>query len=91
MVLSMSRPIKGVCWAPETNHLAFCTGEKRMYLWSEDGASVCDVPVYYKRDFCVNKLSWSKDGNSILLTDKNEVVLVYPQFEYMEEAEEDKY
>lgn len=30
VVLVMLKPVKSACWAPETNHLAFCTGEKRM-------------------------------------------------------------
>ena len=56
-----------------------------------NGASVCDIPLEGK-EFNVNKIKWNPDGRSILVQDKNNLVIAYPHFTFLQEAEqEDEY
>ena len=41
--------------------LAFTTGTKRLYIWSEDGASVCDLP-FEPHEFKASTVIWAPDG-----------------------------
>ena len=68
--------------------MAACTGTSRLFLWSFEGASVCDVPLENK-DFKILKLKWSANGENILLLDKNRALVAYPQFELLEGQYED--
>ena len=72
--------IKHIEWSPKSNHLAFCTGTGKLFLWSSQGASVCEIPLEIK-DFRVNKIQWANNGNSMLISDKNRFIIIYPQFE----------
>lgn len=82
IILIQLQPIKWAAWSPVSLHLAFCTGTSRLYMWSLEGASVCDVPLESK-DFHVNKIKWSADGQSMLLLDKNNLQVAYPKFELL--------
>lgn len=44
VVLLHLQPIKAISWSPRSLHLAICTGTSRVFLWSEEGASVCEIP-----------------------------------------------
>lgn len=55
-----------------------------------EGASVCDVPVDGD-EFKVMKINWSEDGKSIILSDKNAAIVVYPRFEILETYNEEYY
>jgi len=87
VVLIQFHPIKSVAWSPKTQHLAFSTGTGRIFLWSEEGASVCDIPIE-NRQFNVQKIQWNPEGDSILLGDKGELLMAYPQFEFFDDEEE---
>lgn len=81
--------IKDADWSPRNNLLAFTTGTKMIYLWSDDGASVCDMPFgnFYldENDFSSHKLKWSPDGQCLMITDGgNNLVIAYPQFDELE-------
>lgn len=78
IILIQKQPIKSVSWSPKSLHLAFSTSAARLFLWSLDGASVCDVPTDLSV-FNVNKLGWSSDGQSLLIQDKAQAIVVYAQ------------
>ena len=82
--------VKNLVWNPKTLHLALCTGAPRLFLWSLEGASVCDVPLENK-DFKVMKLKWSPSGDCLLLMDKNRLLVAYPQFELLENPDDEDY
>jgi WD40 repeat protein len=85
VVLIQLQPIKSVSWSPRSLHLVICTGTPRVFLWSEEGASVCEIPFgkcYSEaRDFAVQKVKWSETGQALLLMDKAVLMVAYPQFE----------
>ena len=82
--------VKHIEWSPKSLHLAFCTGSGRLFLWSAQGASVCEVPLESK-DFKVNKIKWSQDGSSLIISDKNRLMIAYPKFELVEAGNENYY
>ena len=82
-LMEQEKPIRSMAWSPKTLHFAFCTGTPRFFLWSEQGASVCDVP-FENTAMNVMKLKWSPDGHSLTLMEKNRAKIAYPQFDYLE-------
>jgi WD40 repeat protein len=88
ILLIQKQPIRAVSWSPKSLHLAFSTGTARLFLWSLDGASVCDVPAD-SAEFHLNKLNWSPDGQCLLIQDKAQAIVVYPQFDYLEGGAEE--
>lgn len=54
-----------------------------------NGASVCDIPLE-GQDFKVSKVSWNPDGRSILIQDKNNLLIAYPHFTFLEEKQQDE-
>ena len=78
------QPVKTLAWCPRNNDLAICTGNGKIFFWSTEGASVCDVP-YEGRNFNVFNMEWSLNGGYLLLFDKSDCLIVYPQTERNEE------
>jgi hypothetical protein len=37
-------PVKSMQFAPMSHHLAICTGQNRIFIWSPKGASICELP-----------------------------------------------
>jgi len=76
--------VKDAEWSPRNQLLAFTTGTKMIYLWSDDGASVCDMP-FDESEFRAQSLKWSPDGQCLMVADDgNNIVVAYPQFEELE-------
>jgi WD40 repeat protein len=80
-VLIQLQPIKSFVWSENSDFLAFSTGTGRVFFWSREGASVCDIP-YEGRAVTVQKIDWSQDARAMILFDKNDVVLAYPPSEF---------
>lgn len=77
-VLVHKHSVKSLGWSPKHTLLATATGNSNLYLWSEEGSSVCDMPF---EDFCAFSVEWSSDGQSLLVEYKNNFVVAYPQLE----------
>lgn len=80
--------VKHAAWNPNRLFLAFCTGNNRVYFWSEEGASVCDI---CDSSFIASKLLWSPNGQCLALFDKvistqSQLLIAYPQFDAMAES-----
>ena len=71
VVLVQFEPITSAAWSPKTTHIAFSTGTERIYLWSNEGASICDVPVEARKGFGVQKVRWNEQGECLLLMDSD--------------------
>lgn len=80
--------IKSLQWSPKSLHLAFCTGAGRIFIWSAEGASVCEVPLESK-DFKVTKVKWTPDGTALVISDKNRFMMAYPKFNLLETTNEE--
>ena len=87
VVLIHLQPVKTFSWSARTNDLAICTGSCKIFFWSMEGASICEVP-YEGRNFNVANLFFSQDGRYLLILDKNECLLVYPPSGELEREEE---
>lgn len=83
-VLIQLQPIKNFTWCDNSEYLLFCTGAPRVFFWSKEGASVCDIPFgkifsldkiqilfsVESKQFGVQKIEWNQDGATALLFDK---------------------
>ena len=83
-VLVHRQSVKSIEWCPSHSVCAIATGNNRLYLWSEDGASLCDLPFgkgYLEREMAVGKLTWSRSGQFLVVKEKGNLVVAYPQFD----------
>lgn len=76
--------VRGFAWSPRKNMLAVTCGGGRVYLWSEEGAGICEVPreehTQPEPPFSVLRLKWNSTGSALLLLDRSSFRLAYPQF-----------
>ena len=76
--------VKSIEWCTSHCVCAISTGNNRLYLWSEEGASLCDLPfgkIYIDRIMTINKLVWSNSGDYLIIKEKANFVVAYPQLE----------
>ena len=74
-VLTQLDAVRALRWHPATNQLAVCTGNAKLYLWTDDGCSVVDVPL---PGLAVQNLRWSgSDGGALVLIDREQCCLCY--------------
>eukprot|EP00697_Spironema_sp_BW2_P004277 gnl/Spiro4/15820_TR8515_c0_g1_i1.p1 gnl/Spiro4/15820_TR8515_c0_g1~~gnl/Spiro4/15820_TR8515_c0_g1_i1.p1 ORF type:complete len:470 (-),score=132.29 gnl/Spiro4/15820_TR8515_c0_g1_i1:102-1448(-) len=71
-------PIRAARWDPTRTRLALCTGNSKVYFWSEVGCSSVDIPPSASANFKVTNIEWNADGNSLLLMDKERFCVCYP-------------
>jgi WD40 repeat protein len=64
-------------FSPKLLNLNISTGDGKIYIWSPQGASICEVPIN-KQNFNVNEINWNPNGKSFVAKDKNGLVFVYP-------------
>jgi len=81
-LLLQLNPIKTFTWSENSEYLVFCTGTNRIFFWSKQGASVCDIP-FENKSFSVSKIDWSKDATTMLLFDKADLVIAYPPADFL--------
>lgn len=86
VVLIHLEPVKSLDWSSKSNHLVISTNKPRIFIWSVNGASVCDIPLE-GQDFNVNKVKWNPDGKSILVLDRSNLLVAYPHFTFLEEQQ----
>lgn len=73
-VMLTLEPVRSVAWDPVQPRLATCSGGKRVYVWSPEGASCVQVPL---PGFLCSKLAWSPRGSSFLLSDRDTFCCAY--------------
>jgi WD40 repeat protein len=83
-VLVHMKSVKTVEWCPVRNICLIGTASGRVYIWSEDGALLCDLPFgngYLEKMFKVESVEWSLDGQYFLAKDRLELVVAYPNLD----------
>jgi hypothetical protein len=83
-VLIHKNSVKFIEWCTTHSVCAIATGNNRIYLWTEEGASLCDLPFgnfYTDRELSINKLTWSPDGQGLIVREKSNFVVAYPQLD----------
>ncbi|EAS04393.2 WD repeat WRAP73-like protein, putative (macronuclear) [Tetrahymena thermophila SB210] len=90
-IILLQNPVKGFLWSHNSNNLIIYAGSNKIYFWSLDGASVCELPQYGKQ-FSVNKVLWNKNSKCLVLIDRRDAIIGYPpiDLEYNEEHEEEQ-
>jgi len=66
-VIKHDSPIRNAKWDPARQRLMLCTGKDKLYMWSQEGCSIVNIPLDH---FKVRSFRWNPSGNSLLLMDK---------------------
>ena len=72
--LCNQKPILSMAWNMCVNQLVFVCGNFKMYIWSSEGASICELPEELA-GFQISKLEWCENGNYIAASDQTKIVL----------------
>ncbi|KAM3131974.1 hypothetical protein pb186bvf_015858 [Paramecium bursaria] len=75
-VLIHLTPVKSFKWSKVQTTLAIATGQSRVLFWNPEQSGICELPFDTK--FNVQKVEWSLDQQSILLCDKNDLIIGFP-------------
>ena len=75
VLLLQSNPVREISWDPLQSRLAICTGNGKLYLWSEAGCVSVSVPV--ETNFTIQKLAWHPTGKSLALVGTTHFCLCY--------------
>jgi WD40 repeat protein len=73
-LLLQTRAVRAMQWCPVSNQLVICTGASKLYLWKPEGASCVHIPL---PSFRATALAWHPDGQSLLLTSRDEFCCAY--------------
>lgn len=74
-IIETTQNINCACWSPTTTKLAICTGNDKIYLWSE--ASILSIENPNDIRFCVTGLRWSKDGKYLILMSRTQMMVCF--------------
>jgi hypothetical protein len=71
--------------------LAIATGQPRVFLWTPNGASICELstndPLGTQTNYIfVIKVKWNPKGNSLVLFDKTNAMIAFPGMDFMSSA-----
>jgi WD40 repeat protein len=69
--------VRCAAWDPKRLRFAACTNNSKLYLWSPEGCSIVDVPLAAGQIFQVRRIEWNREGNCILLMDKQKFCCCY--------------
>lgn len=64
-----------VAWNPKSEKLAICTGNDKLYLWTEESILSIENPNDCR--FCINALRWSPDGKNLILMSKTQMLICF--------------
>jgi len=92
-LLITMNPVRCMRWDPCSYRLAVCCGNDKLYLWSPEAASVVSLPVVppippamatgtnppsaLSLSFSVRNITWLKDGNAMILCDRDSYTVCY--------------
>lgn len=72
--LQLAKEVTAMDWSPVGCSLGVCSKSHFVYLWSNLGASVVQVPL---PDFDAIHLQWSARGRSLILADDAAFCIAY--------------
>lgn len=62
-------------WSPSEARLAMCTGNDKIYLWSEE--SILSIENPNDSRFCITALRWSPNGKYLILMSKTQMLICF--------------
>mmetsp|Transcript_21913 Transcript_21913/g.49417 ORF Transcript_21913/g.49417 Transcript_21913/m.49417 type:complete len:220 (+) Transcript_21913:970-1629(+) len=74
-ILLQQQAIRTAVWHPSLQILALCTNSTRIFLWSPRGCHTAPLPQVH--GFRVCAMSWSPEGNILLLLDRERFCLCF--------------
>ena len=76
--------VKSIKWHPCMNKLFLCTGNNRLFMWSNKGCCVIDLPISF---FSILSLRWNTAGSALMLLDEINSCVCYVDGIYQDENE----
>lgn len=73
-VLFLKSPVKNIQWCPCDDRLIATTGNSNLYVWSEQGSMILQIPHI---QFIARSVVWSPVGDSVVLFGKEKCALAY--------------
>ncbi|CDW74000.1 wd-repeat protein [Stylonychia lemnae] len=96
-VLVHLNPVKHINFGPTTHQLCISTGQARFFSWSPqstacydlngDSGSLSSALV----TFSVQKVKWNPKGNKLILIDKNQAMIAFPGYEFVNYSSQPKF
>jgi len=62
-------------WSPKEAKLAICTGNDKIYLWSEE--SILSIENPNDSRFCITALRWAPNGKYLILMSKTQMLICF--------------
>ena len=74
-VIEQVSDVKCAAWNPKNDKLAICTGNDKLYLWTEESILSIENPNDCR--FCVDALRWSPDGKHLILMSRTQMLICF--------------
>lgn len=82
------KPIKHFSWSPKDHILVILTENNKVYVLTLNDASVCPIITDSSINLSLSKVSWSDDGKSLLVGDRNHMFMACPSLSEDNQEEE---
>ena len=74
-IIETTQNISCASWSPTQTKLALCTGNDKIYIWTE--ASILSIENPNDCRFSVTGLRWSRDGKYLILMSKTQMMICF--------------
>ncbi len=86
-VIIQQKPIKNFQWSPTEHILLIVTENSKLYSFTLTNVYVVELVTDINYNICVSKITWNSDGKSFVVSDKNYMIIGYPEInEHNEEV-----
>jgi WD40 repeat protein len=78
-VIIQQKPIKNFQWSPTEHILLIVTENSKLYTFTLTNVYVVELVTDVNYNLGVGKITWNSDGKSFVVSDKNYMVIGYPE------------
>ena len=78
-VIIQQKPIKNFVWSPSEHILLIVTENSKLYTFTLTNVYVVELVTDVNFNLNVNKITWNTDGKSFVVSDRNYMIIGYPE------------
>jgi hypothetical protein len=78
-VIIQQKPIKNFQWSPTEHILLIVTENSKLYSFTLTNVYVVELVTDVNYNLNVSKITWNTDGKSFVVSDKNYMIIGYPE------------
>lgn len=86
-VIIQQKPIKNFQWSPTEHILLIVTENSKLYTFTLTNVYVVELVTDVNYNLSVAKINWNSDGKSFVVSDKNYMIIGYPELNEQQEEE----